>query len=117
MSCRELPPAEWAKVEHIFEANGSRLPHPQMAKIFVAERDEKVVGMTVLHWVPNLEVQIERGQGEHYLRSLVRMAEDALRNMGGSRCLCYTSDPHVSQLIEHFGGQKFPATVYQKEVV
>ncbi len=113
---RELPVEEWGKVEPIFAEHGSRLPHEEMASIFVAEKGGDVVGMAVMQMVPHLEpIWIKKGQGEHYLKKLIHMAEASLAG-GSGDYFAFSASTHVSNLCKAFGLDFTGWAVWKKRI-
>ena len=111
---RELPAEEWSLVEPIFVFNGTRLPHKETARIFVAERGGDLVGMAVMQMVPHLEpIWIEKGKGEHALRGLIHMAEASLEK-GSGDYYAFSTTLEVGRLCEAFGMTHVPWVIYKK---
>ena len=52
---RELPCEDWWRLEPFFAERGQSLPHPQLAKIGVAEHDGEIVGFLVNQLIPHTE--------------------------------------------------------------
>lgn len=116
---RELPGPEWPKLveDGIFPYAQYGIPPPSDNwRIFVAERDGKIVGCTSLHtqvhWDPWYVDSAEDGLGT--VRGLIRQGRDVLRNLGIDHAFCTIDNANLitQDIAERLGFKPAPGKLY-----
>lgn len=109
---RELPAAEWARLEGTeLGAVVSRLS-PAHTRIAVVESDGQIVGcwsLTALLHAEGIWIAPEHRDGS-VLRKLLRWMTSTAKELGAGTVLTGALSPTVMDLVRRYGGQALPPT-------
>lgn len=118
MTIRDLPAAEWGKLEGHPALAGQALPDPAYHRIVVAEDKDRIVGawfmMQVIHLEPVWIDPAYRG-GTLPLRMLSTMTS-ILDSCSVKQAFCFADRLEIASYLERLGMKQLPYETYLYEV-
>ncbi len=114
---RALPPEEWDKIRHIPPFDTQGLPNPELWRPLVVEIDGQVVGccsiFDTIHW-DCWWVDPAHPARAGVFWSLIQAGRAELKSIGVGVAHVVIPDnrPDLAALVERFGFQKAPGTLY-----
>lgn len=110
---RQLLPDEWISLRPTFVEQGSDLPHPEFARILVAERDGTRIGFLVIQLVPHLEpIYVEEAsRGTGVSLALAKAAQAQFP--AGIHYYAFVPNPTIEALAIQAGLTKRPWAIYE----
>ena len=113
----EIDPAEWGKLEPIYQSQGDTLPSAEQNRVIVAESGGGIVGMCgvnlVAHIGPLWVAPEFRGNGMG--QAMTQAAEDLIKQLGGKGYLMFPSNRASSRVAEKMGLEQMSWKVFRRE--
>ena len=105
---------EWAAIDLILEANGWMAMNRQTSRVYLAEQDDQIVGISCLQFVPYVgPLWAEKSlRGTGMVDKLVDDTCQWLKENNARGWLVVATSPHVPKLCERHGMHRMTSPVY-----